>query len=129
MKCRQYTSADYLLLHAWWVEHGFPPVAQHCLPNEGIVVTNEGSSLCAGFLIKTDTSIAWMEWLVKDPSAPKELTHEGLNILINALSQRAREQGFKTVFTSSDNTKLIDRLKSQGFLVGDENTTQLMRRV
>ena len=95
------------------------------LPRVGAVV----DGVCAGFLYATDSKICWLEWIVGNPDSPHEIRAEGLNLLINELCAYAKKVGFEVVFTSSNHTRLMDRLDAAGFIKTDTNVTQLIRRL
>lgn len=122
-----YTPEFYPILAKWWNDHDWPAIPQDALPKTGIVITNEENPIVAGFLYKTDSTMAWMEYIVADAKSDKMIRSEALDMLIDCLLFIAKENGFKTVFTSSVHPSLIARKQKHGFIVGDTNTTQLIR--
>lgn len=125
-----FSSQDhYSTLSKWWNHYDFSPPPVHSLPKTGVVIYNSETPICAGFLYKTDSSISWMEFIVANPKSDKRLRSEALDVLINCLTYVAKENGFKIIFTSSDLPKLIERKQKHGFIVGDQNVTQLVRIV
>lgn len=125
MKSRLVTELDYPMLYRWWLEHKFPPPPLEALPKVGVIVED----CAAGFIYQTDSCIAWLEWIVVDPTCDKIKRRQALDGLVKELSQLAKEKGYKTLFSSSVHPGLIERLKQAGFMVGDNNTTQLIRNI
>lgn len=112
-------------IHRWWGEQGWPKIPKEMLPTTGWIIEN----VCAGWLYKANSAMAKLEWVVGNPSIPAEKRSEGLNILIEHISQEARLSGYTALFTSTKHTRLIERLKQCGYVVGDEGVTHLFKRL
>jgi hypothetical protein len=93
------------------------------LPAVGFIVPDTA----AGFLYRTDSAIAWIEWIVANPAAPKLQRSEALNLIISSLTEAARTMGFKAIFTSAHHPGLIGRFKEHGFTETDSAVTHLIR--
>lgn len=124
LRVRPYTSEDYPALESYWEYHKFPPVPREVLPPTGLVVEAEGL-ICAGWVYKTDSPIAWIEWIVANPMTIKQKKDEALNLLIESLIAECKD--YPVIFTSTVLPKLADRLESFGFAKGDM-AMQLIRR-
>jgi hypothetical protein len=109
MKVRFFTSEDYPMICKWWVDHRHDAVALECLSKTGIIVND----ICAGFLFKTDSAVALMEYIVSDPQSEKEFRRESLDHLIELLVSEAKKSGFSVIFTSFESIALCERLKSK----------------
>jgi len=120
---REYNDNDYITLCEWWVEHKWGVIPMNCLPKVGFVVNN----ICAGFLYQTDSKIAWLEWIISNPQSNKEERDVALDLLINQLLITAKELGFKLVFTSVKHPKLKERYLEHGFLITENNSTEMVR--
>lgn len=116
-------SKDYEILERWWKEHNWLPVHPSLLPKTGFIV----DEVCAGWLYKTDSAFALLEFVVSDKNAEKDRRDKALNILINSLLEEADKAGFKVVFTSLEHPKLIERYQKFGFKVTDKNMTNMVR--
>lgn len=121
-----YSKPLHGVLARWWDAHSWPVIPHDALPSTGMIACAE-EPVCAAFLYKTDSSIAWMEWFISDPQAEKRHVSIGLDMIIEELSAFAKEQGFKTIFTSMHHRGLIRRLERHGFKTQDTDVTQLMR--
>jgi hypothetical protein len=126
MEARQFNVLrDYQTVCGWWEAHGWPQLPTNLLPANGFIV--EG--LCAGFLYKTDSAFAILEFVVGNPSSDKIERGEALKVLIERAIESAREQGALVVFTSTEHPSLIEHYQTRGFVVTDKNMTNLVRRI
>lgn len=125
MQARTYIDTDYVSVAKWWLGHKWPVVEKKSLPKTGFIVDN----VCAGFLYKTDSSIAWLEFIIANPRSSKEERSEGLNAVIEAAIKHASDEGFTTVFSSLQHPGLINRFKEHGFQERDNNMTNVMRTI
>jgi hypothetical protein len=113
---------DYPMLTEWWKGWNWPPVPLECLPKLGLIV----GDCAAGFLYESDSNIAWLEWIISDPTAEKIMRSRAVDAVIGALWVQARARGFKKLFTSTNSPSLEKRLESRGFQVTDRNVTFLI---
>jgi hypothetical protein len=84
------------------------------LPEIGIIISNEGFNLCAGFLYKTDSATCWAENYILNKDAPKEISKGCIDLLIQRLIIEGREQGFKLMMSSVNHPSLIKKLLKAG---------------
>lgn len=128
-KIRLLTDNDYSTLLNWWSFWKFPAPAKDILPEEGrggIMVYKDSIEICAGFLFFTNSKMAWLEFIVSNPEYKEKDRKEAICFLINELTFIAKSKGFKVVFTSIKNENLINRFKECGYIIGSENTKELI---
>jgi len=125
MKFRWVGPHDREMLVGWWKKHDFPPPPERYLPQVGIIV----DECAAGWLYETGTPLAWVEWVVGDPDCDKLKRRQALGGLLVTLLQIAKTKGITDIFTSSNHPGWIETLKENGFIVADNNVTQLIRRI
>lgn len=128
-KIRLLQDNDYTTLVKWWNFWKFPAPLKEYLPEEGksgIIVYKEEIEICAGFLFFTNSKMAWLEFIVSNPEYKEKDRKEAICFLISELTHIAKSKGFKIVFTSVKNKSLINRFKDCGYVVGSENTTELI---
>jgi hypothetical protein len=128
-KIRLLTDEDFPTLIEWWKFWRFPAPKKEYLPDEGrggIMVYKDGVNICAGYLFFTNSKMAWMEFIVSNPEYKEKDRKESVCFLINELNYIAKSKGFKIIFTSVKNENLINRLKECGYIIGSENTKELM---
>jgi len=94
-----------------------------------VVEGKDGTLICSAWFYSTDTSVAWMEYLVKNPDITMDVTSQALDMVIENLTERARNQGFKILFTCTDKKSLMNRLERLSFIKGDELVTHYVRRL
>lgn len=122
---RNYINSDYWTLASWWNAHNWPCPDQEMLPETGFIVED----VCAGFLYKTDSKIAWLEFIISNPKIEKEKRTQSLDLVISALCEEAKKLGFKVIFTSVQHKKLIQRYENHGFIVADNDMKNMVKRI
>lgn len=116
---------DYPIISKWWEAQKFPVVPMHLLPVTGYIA----NECAAGFLYLTNSPISWIEWVVGDPKAEKQLRSESLDELISYMIEKARFIGTREIFTSAVSFPFIQRLKKHGFREGDVKTSHFFRSI
>lgn len=125
MKVRKFYKTDLETINSWMRERNQPEFLEFMLPYTGFIAED----VCAGFLYKTDSSLAWLEWLVTNPMASSIERHEALDLVIDNLVSEAKAWGAKAIFTSTDNQQLVDRYTRHKFLPTDTKVTHLIRGI
>lgn len=123
MVVTKYTDKDYTTVCGWWLARGWPVAPKHCLSTTGLIVPE----VCAGWIYKSDSSIAWMEWIISNPNTESTKRAEALDVLIDALVAQAKDGGFKHIFSSISHPSLMARYEKHGFQATDKNMTNYMR--
>ena len=130
LKYRQLTENDYSdFLIKWWTDNRFTPPPIDFLPNngkDGIVVydADTNTNIAAGFVYITNSEVAWVEYIVANFEVKdKELRKQSIEFLIKQL---ALSSGKKYLFSSLKNPNLIKHYLNSGFVVGTQNTTELL---
>lgn len=130
LKYRQLTENDYSdFLIKWWTDNRFTPPPIDFLPNngkDGIVVydADTNTNIAAGFVYITNSEVAWVEYIVANFEVKdKELRKQSIELLIKQL---ALSSGKKYLFSSLKNPNLIKHYLNSGFVVGSQNTTELL---
>lgn len=123
--------SDYPVLMGFWKAHKWSPPPASDLPPTGIVVEDvaTGTLLAAGFLYKTDSSFAWLEFIVGNPKADRVPRRLAVDLVIADLSQKAKEMGFKYIYSNLKHKGLIRRYKNHGFLETDTEMSSLLKRI
>lgn len=125
---RAFTPEDHKTVATWWTAQKWPVIPMDLLPT-GIVVEYEGAPVAMGWLYKSNSKMAYMEWLVADPLADKTVKGTCLDILVQAIISEAKKDGYTTIFTNTSHPKLIERYTNMGFKVTEGNMTNLVRRI
>lgn len=122
------SNKDYTDVATWWSGHNWPIIPPDYLPKLGIIVEDDDFKYCCGWLYRTDSLIAWLEYVVTNPAAPMKRRSVAINLLIEELSDKAKQMGYGCIFTSAISGGLIRRFKKADFVVGDEGMTNLVRK-
>ena len=122
---RNTTKNDYPTLCEYWKWFRFPAPPLEMLPNDGedgIVVSFGNEIVCAGFLYATSSkSLFWCEFIVSNPKVKdRKVRKQAIKLLINSISELAKQMGAKAIFTSLKNENLLQHYKDCGYTV---NTT------
>lgn len=123
-----YNPEFHPVIATWWESHEWPVIPIEALPATGRIATNDrGEMVCAVWLYRTDSTIAWLDFYISDPRASKTEVSEGLDLIIEELSLIAKDNGFHSIFTSLGHRGLLRRLGKHNFQVADNNMTNLVR--
>ena len=128
-KIRLLTDNDYSTLVKWWEASNFPPPPKEYLPEEGrggIMVYKDNIEICAGYLFFTNSKMAWLEFIVANNLYREKDRKYAIRFIINELTQIAKSKGFKVVFTSVNHKNLINHYLECGYVIGSENTKELI---
>lgn len=117
--------SHYMILYEWWIGHGWPPVPVEALPFTGFVVKD----VCAGFMYKTDSSIAFMEFIVSNPQANPMAVGRGIKMIVEAIQKEASSRGFTSLLTFINKKSLGKMYERSGFKKTDEHMTHYVWRV
>lgn len=119
----------YQILIEWWKAQNWQVMPIHALPTTGVISYKDNKPVAAGFLYDTDSSFAWLEWIVGNPDVDHEDRGEGLDSVINALVTFAELKGKELIMTSSHHERLIERYKEHNFQVTDKGMSILIRSI
>lgn len=119
----QLTEQDYPIISKWWEEyHHSPFMPQSCLPDNGtggLMIYKDKNPIGCGFVYRTNSSIAWVEYVVFNKSYRGEDRNDLLLELIKQLEYFAKINGSTVCFTTTASESLIDKYKQNGWN-GDE---------
>lgn len=113
---------DYKTLEKWWKSYSWPCIAPEYLPTTGLIIDD----LCAGFLYKTDSSVAILEWIVGNREADRGARAQAIREVVQGLKEIAHRAGYTKVFTSAVHPNLISAYKELGFQPTDSNVQMFM---
>lgn len=111
----------------WWNDWTFLPPPVDCLPKTGVIVSDESEDLYGGFLYLTDGNIGWLEWVVSNKSVSVNRKRGALGFLVDVVSDIAKKNGMKLMFTSTVLPTFRNGLLKCGFLEGDKGIYQFVK--
>lgn len=131
---RSLTSEDYSEnLVKWWNDWRWTPPPREFLPNNGVggfMVCDEDYPVVAGFLYITNSSVAWIEFIVSNMEyRHKKNRKEAIKLLIVTLEELAKINGKKYIYSSLKNDSLINAYMDCGFTKGSTNTQEIIKNI
>lgn len=133
LEIKQIIEGDYEnILLKWWEDWGWKAPSKDFLPQDGlggVIVYDEDEPICAGFVYVTNSSVSWVDWIVSSKAYRKKpQRQEAIKLLISTLTEVCKKGGAKYVFSNNNNQFLIEHFKKQGYVVGSENSTELIKK-
>ena len=129
---RQLSKNDYsdILVH-WWNDWGWTPPPKEMLPNNGdggLIIYDGNEPICAGFMYATNSSIAFIEYIISSKTYKKKpQRRDAINLLVESLTDVSKDAGFKFAFATLKSKSLINTYMKNGYTRGD--STQEMIKV
>jgi len=132
LQLRFTTKKDYPSLSDWWDwwrwKEAKPSIELLDNLKFGMMVSNETQDICAGFIYFTNASaFCLMEYIISNPAIKdRELRRSALIFLICSLQEFAKKNKVKVIFSSVKNPNLIKTYQECGFMVGSNNSTEMV---
>lgn len=127
MQIKLFDQNDYQEISKWWKEQNWPIIPVSSLSDCGFVVFDGDTKILAGWLYKTNSDIAWMEFIVGNPQVKGDKRNTAFDILFDTVIVFAKHHNFKHIFTSVQHEGLMKRLEKNGFNKTDSNMTNFIR--
>jgi len=129
---RKLNSQDYdEILVKWWKDWRWTPPPAEFLPDNGeggLMVCDEDYPVAAGFLYVTNSSVAWMEFIVSNIEYKhKENRKQAIRLLILTLEELAKISGKKYIYSTLKNESLINSYLECGFSKGTSNSQEMIK--
>jgi len=130
---RQLNENDYdSILVEWWKAWNWDAPAKEFLPSNGtggLIVYDDDTPIVAGFMYTTNSSVAWVDWIISNPSYRKKPHRkEAIQWLISALTSICEKAGHSYVYALIKNKPLIEVYASLGFIKADTYTTEMIKK-
>lgn len=131
---RSLTSEDYSEnLVKWWNDWKWTAPPREFLPENGLggfMVCDEDYPVVAGFLYTTNSSVAWVEFIVSNIEyRHKENRKKAIRLLILTLEELAKINGKKYIYSSLKSEPLINAYMDCGFVKGSSNTQEMIKTI
>jgi len=91
MIVERYKPTQYEEINTWFKERKGDSIPEAFLSPTGFIVPG----VAAGFLIKTDCNVCFLEPFISNPKAPKELRELALEGIVEALENEATKLGYR----------------------------------
>ena len=121
------TDYDNILV-GWWKDWGWEAPAKDFLPNSGFIVYDGDVPICAGFMYTTNSSVAWVDWIISSKTYNVKPTRkEAIKLLISALTELCKQVGYKYTYALIKHPSLIEIYEGCGYIKGDNYTTEMIK--
>ena len=129
---RKINDTDYEdILLKWWSDWEWLAPQKDFLPDNGkggIIVFDGDIPVCAGFMYLTNSSVAWIDWIISNKEYRKKpLRKEAIQLLIAALTNISKDSGSKYGYALIKNKSLIEVYESFGYIKGDSYTSEMIK--
>lgn len=121
---------DYEDVKTWWEKHKFHVLPKEALPRIGFMANKNDQKLCASWLYKDESAdLGFLTWVTSNPSASPFDISWGIDLMMTMAISKAKDIGLKIIFSCTNHHRLADRFQKQGFIVTDENSTEMILSV
>lgn len=126
---RLLNNTDYEdILTGWWKDWRWTAPPQDFLPNVGIIVYDGDTPVCAGYIYTTNSKVTWVDWIVSNFNYKnKENRKQALGLLVDTLTNIAKDSGSKYCYALIKNKSLINTYKELGYTEGDLYTSEMIK--
>lgn len=117
-------------LVGWWKDWGWDVPPKDFLPKNGLIAICDDTPVCAGFLYLSDSSVAWVEWVISNKDFRQEPERSyAIKMLVNTLTLIAEEKGYKYCYALLKHDGLIDTYKEIGYIEGDSYNKEMIKKL
>lgn len=102
---------DYEEINGWYKGHNLDPLDNDLFPLTGIIVPG----IAAGFLIRTDCAVAFLEGFVTNPLADKENRRIAIDKIAEHLIEDGKDKGVRTFMALTEHPSIVGLCEKYGF--------------
>ena len=129
---RELNESDYdNILVAWWKQWGWEPPQRDFLPDNGkggIIVYDQDTPICAGFMYITNSKVAWVDWIISNKEYTKKPHRkDAIKLLVSTLTGICKNTGSKYVYALIKSRHLIETYEQLGYVKGDRYTSEMIK--
>ena len=130
---RKLRESDWDTLVEWWgswPEWSVP--SQDFLPDNatgGLMVEKNGEPIVAGFMYETNSFGLLLEWIVSDPNYRNADRKEAIEKLIVDAEKKAKDMGYRYIFSIGRNKSLITTHKNLGWHVDSKPSYEIIKTI
>jgi hypothetical protein len=129
---RELNESDYdNILVAWWKQWGWEPPQRDFLPDNGkggIIVYDQDTPICAGFMYITNSKVAWVDWIISNKEYTKKPHRkDAIKLLVSTLTGICKNTGSKYVYALIKSRHLIETYEQLGYIKGDTYTGEMIK--
>ena len=130
---RTLNEEDYETICAWWKQWKWAVLPRTALPNNGkggFIVEKNGEPIVSAFLYLTNSSIAYIEWIVSNPSYREADRKNAIELLINQCEEFCKTiSGVDTILSIGRHKHLIETHKKLGWQVDERPSHEIIKNI
>ena len=115
---RRIVTSDYDVFDTWWIKNGYPhnPEFEY-LPDNGLggFVIEKDKQIAVAYIYHTNSSIAYIDFLIANPEYKNKDRFELITILIDKCVQTAIKEGATCVWAMTNSNGIIKRCQELGY--------------
>jgi len=116
----------YESLRSYWSQYDWVAPELSVLPNTGYVVEVDSKVVCACFVYETNSKMAFMDWVIADKDANKDIRKQALGLCLDSSIKTTLSNGYTYIYTVTANNPLVETYKSIGFEPMETQATSLV---
>ena len=124
------TDYDNILV-GWWKEWGWEAPPKDFLPNDGaggMIVFDDDTPICAGFLYMTNSKASWIDWIISNKTyTDREKRKYAISSLLEQLTDLSKQVGNKYAYALIKHQNLIKTYESLGYIKGDSYQNEMIK--
>jgi hypothetical protein len=129
---RELKESDYDdILVGWWKQWKWEPPQRDFLPNDGkggIIVYDNETPVCAGFMYLTNSKVAWVDWIISNKEYTKKPQRkDAIKLLVSSLTDICKKTGNKYSYALIKNQSLIGTYEELEYIKGDSYTAEMIK--
>jgi hypothetical protein len=129
---RELNESDYdNILVDWWKQWGWEPPQKDFLPDNGkggIIVYDQDTPVCAGFMYITNSKVAWVDWIISNKEYTKKPHRkDAIKLLVSTLTGICKNTGSKYIYALIKSRHLIETYEQLGYIKGDRYTSEMIK--
>ena len=129
---RPLTAEDYeATLVGWWKAWEWEAPLRDFLPQNGeggIMVMDDDTPVCAGFIYNTNSKVAWVDWIISNKDY-KESRSEAIGLLIETLTSIAKNLDNNYAYALIKHKGLIKTYESLGYMQAENYNTEMIKKL
>ena len=115
------TDKDYDEYSSWFKHLGFDAPTKNILSTLGFTVKND-IDICSGFLYISNSSLAYIEFVIANPKAKRGDRKEAVSFLLTHLQELAKSKGYELIMIITATPGFSNNLvKNFGYIKGPKS--------
>jgi hypothetical protein len=125
---------DYdTVLCDWWKAWKWEAPLREFLPDNGsggIMIYDDETPICAGFLYTTNSKVAWVDWIISSPTYRKKPHRKNaILLLIETLTNIAKQTDHNFAYALIKHEGLIQSYLTLGYVQGDTYNKEMIKHL